>query len=254
MRQADLPFGPARLAEGETSGTVALADRIVSYTLRRARRRSIGLSIDHRGLRVGAPLKTPLAEVEALILKHGGWVARKLDEWRERRHATPLILTDGTRLPYLGGRLEIRLGRGRDRVFWNEDAGPVLTLLPRSPEKAGALLNRALRCRALSVFGERLARQAACFGIAPPPLALSSARTRWGSCSLKTGIRLNWRLIHGETGLIDYVIVHELAHLEEMNHGPRFWALVGQYFPDYRNAREALKKLSGALPVLGSAE
>jgi predicted metal-dependent hydrolase len=242
-QQADLPFGPAA-PEGETPRTIALPDRIVPYLLRRARRRSIGLSIDHRGLRVGAPLRTPLAEVEALILKHGDWVARKLDEWRERRRAAPLLLADGVRLPYLGGWLEIRLGRGRGQAFWSEDAMPVLTLLPRSPERAGALLEQTLRRRALSIFGERLARQAARFGIDPPPLAISSARTRWGSCSLKTGIRLNWRLIHCETRLIDYVIVHELAHLEEMNHGPRFWAIVGEHFPDYRSAREALKKLS----------
>jgi predicted metal-dependent hydrolase len=252
--QADLPFGlafaPARTKEGESSRTIALADRIVPYTLRRARRRSIGLSIDHRGLRVGAPWKTPLAEVEALILKHAGWVARKLDEWRDRRHAAPLALTDGIRLPYLGGWLEIRLGHGNGQTFWNEDAMPVLTLLPRSPERAGALLGQTLRRRALAVFGERLERQAARFGIAPPPLALSSARTRWGSCSLKSGIRLNWRLIHCEPRLIDYVIVHELAHLAEMNHGARFWAIVARYFPDYRDARDALKKLSGTLPIL----
>jgi predicted metal-dependent hydrolase len=250
-RQADLPFGPMP-PEGETPRTIALADRIVPYLLRRGRRRSIGLSIDHRGLRVGAPLRTPLAEVEALILKHGGWVAKKLDEWRERRRAAPLLLVDGVRLPYLGGWLEIRLGRGRGQAIWNDDAA-TLTLLPRSPERAGALLERTLRRRALSVLGERLAQQAARFGIDSPALAISSARTRWGSCSLKTGIRLNWRLIHGDTTLIDYVIVHELAHLAEMNHGPRFWAIVGRYFPDYRNAREALKKLSGSLPVLASA-
>jgi predicted metal-dependent hydrolase len=177
-------------------------------------------------------------------------VGKKLDEWRERRRAAPLMLTDGIRLPYLGGWLEIRLSHGNGQVFWNEDIVPVLTLLPRAPERAGALLGQTLRRRALSVFGERLAWQAARFGIDPPSLALSSARTRWGSCSLKSGIRLNWRLIHCETRLIDYVIVHELAHLAEMNHGDRFWAIVSRYFPDYRNAREALKKLSGTLPLI----
>ncbi|MDR0440384.1 MAG: M48 family metallopeptidase, partial [Candidatus Accumulibacter sp.] len=64
----------------------------------------------------------------------------------------------------------------------------------------------------------------------------------------------NWRLIHCALSLIDYVIVHELAHLEEMNHGPRFWAIVARYFPDHRGAREALKKLSGSLPVIGAGD
>jgi predicted metal-dependent hydrolase len=246
-RQAELPFLPAP-PEDETSKSIVFGERIVRYTLRRARRRSIGLAIDHRGLRVAAPQRTSLAEIERLIHKHAAWVTQKLDEWRERRAAAPFCLSDGSRLPYLGGWLEIRLARGGNRAIWAGDGS--LTLLPRSAADAGALLVKTLRQRAREVFDQRLAQQAARFGIAPPPLALSSARTRWGSCSRRTGIRLHWRLIHCAPPLIDYVIVHELAHLEEMNHGPRFWAIVARHFPDYRNARDALKKLSGSLPLL----
>jgi predicted metal-dependent hydrolase len=248
--QAELPFALEPPGEGETAKTITLGDRIVPYTLRRARRRTIGLTVDHRGLRVGAPRRTSLAEIERLIRQHAGWVAQKLDEWRERRRPTPLCLADGARLPYLGGWLEIRVAGGGNRVAWSEDGPPALTLFPRSPADAEALLGQALRRKALELFGQRLERQAARFGVAAPPLALSSARTRWGSCSLKTGIRLNWRLIHCEPELIDYVIVHELAHLKEMNHSARFWAIVGHYLPDYRNARAALKKCSAALPAL----
>jgi predicted metal-dependent hydrolase len=249
--QAELPFAlDDRPAVGETSRTIALDDRIVPYILRRARRRSIGLSIDQRGLRVGAPNRTSLAEVEALIRKHAQWVTQKLDEWRERSRAAPLLITDGMRLPYLGGWLEIRLARGKNMAFWMENGPTMLTLLPRSPDKADVLLGRALRRKALAVFGERLAAQAAHFNIAPPKLTLSSARTRWGCCSFKSGIRLNWRLIHCEPWIIDYVIVHELAHLTEMNHSARFWAIVERYFPEYRDARDALKKISGSLPLL----
>jgi predicted metal-dependent hydrolase len=244
--QAELPLPLDPPAEGETLRTIALGDRIVPYALRRARRRTIGLSIDQRGLRVGAPPRTPLAEIETVIRKHADWVARKLDDWRARRPAMPLALADGARLPYLGGWLEIRLGRGDNQALWT--GNDTLTLLPRFPDKAGVLLVRTLRRKAWAVFNERLAAQAARFCVAAPRLALSSARTRWGSCNLKTGIRLNWRLIHCDPSIIDYVIVHELAHLAEMNHGARFWAIVGRYFPDYRNAREALKKLSGTLP------
>ncbi len=248
--QAELPFALDKTAAGETPRTIALGDRIVPYTLRRARRRTIGLTIDHRGLRVGAPHRAPLAEVETLIRKHGDWVAQKLDEWRERRRPTPLRLADGTRLPYLDGWLEIRFAGGNNQARWTEGESPIVTLHLRSPDHAEAVLGKALRKRALELFAPQLTHHAARFGIAAPPLALSSARTRWGSCSLKTGIRLNWRLIHCAPHIIDYVIVHELAHLREMNHGARFWALVGHYCPDYRLAREALRALSGSLPAL----
>jgi len=81
-----------------------------------------------------------------------------------------------------------------------------------------------------------------------PALALSSARTRWGSCSAQGGIRLNWRLIHLPPAIVDYVVVHELAHLRHMNHGPRFWALVESVCPEYRALRAELRRLAAHLP------
>ena len=248
--QAELPFALEKTAEGETPRTIALGDRIVPYTLRRARRRTIGLTIDHRGLRVGAPHRAALSDVETLIRKHGDWVAQKLDEWRDRRRPAPLHIADGTQLPYLGGRLQLRITTGNTLACWTQEDLPTLTLRLRSPDDAERLLGKALRQKALELFAPRLVHHAARFGITAPRLTLSSARTRWGSCSLKTGIRLNWRLLHFPEHIIDYVIVHELAHLREMNHGHRFWAIVDHYCPDYRLAREALKTLSGTLPAL----
>lgn len=245
--QAELPFAIEKPAPDDgTSRAVALGDRIVPYVLRRARRRTIGLTIDHRGLRVGAPRRASLSEIEALILKHGEWVAKKLDEWRNRRPPAPREIVDGVRLPYLGELLEIRISDGNNRARWDEavTSTPTLTLCLRSPAHAERVLENALREKARQCFLPRLAHYAGQISVAVPPLSLSAARTRWGSCSLKTGIRLNWRLIHCAPRLIDYVVVHELAHLREMNHGPRFWALVGKHYPDYRTARDELKKLS----------
>ncbi len=82
---------------------------------------------------------------------------------------------------------------------------------------------------------------AAILGLTAPPLPLSAARTRWGSCSLRTGIRLNWRLIHFPPHIVDYVVVHELAHLREMNHSPAFWEVVRSVLPDYQHARGTLR-------------
>ncbi|MEG1054671.1 MAG: M48 family metallopeptidase, partial [Janthinobacterium sp.] len=80
--------------------------------------------------------------------------------------------------------------------------------------------------------------------------SLSSAGTRWGSCTIERKIRLNWRLIHFSLPLIDYVVAHELSHLLEMNHSPRFWATVESIYPDYDGAKQALRKRSQELPVL----
>ena len=250
--QAKLPLADfAPLATDETPRTIALGDRIVPYVLRRARRRTIGLSIDHRGLRVGAPSRASLREVESLILQHGEWVAQKLDEWRTRRRPEPLQIVDGLRLPLLGTPLEIQLSSGSNRVLWSppeEAALPKLTLFLRSPTDAPRILEKALRERSRLLFAERLAHYAELLGVATPPLTLSAARTRWGSCSLKSGIRLNWRLIHFPPQLVDYVVAHELSHLREMNHSPRFWSVVGQLCPDWRRLRLELRQQARQIP------
>ena len=244
--QAELPLDLETPAAGETPRTIALGDRIVPYILRRARRRTIGLTIDHRGLRVGAPHRAPLIEVETLIRKHGDWVRQKLDEWRSRRCPEPLRLTDGTRLPCLGGEVEIRLAAGSNRAVWNTDS--TLTLCLRAPEHAGGVLEKALKARALEHFHAAMAEHALRFGVPTPPLRLSSARTRWGSCSHHGGISLNWRLVFMPIAVIDYVVCHELAHLKEMNHSPRFWSVVGQLCPDWRRLRLELRQQARQIP------
>ena len=243
-----LPAGK-RLAEGESALSIVLGDRIVPYVLRRSRRRTIALSIDHRGLRVGAPPRALLRDVESLLLRHHHWVVEKLDEWRSRQRPEPLAVVDGLRFPLLDGECLVRIACGSNRAVWALRASDradvleesVVTLCLRSPADAGRVLEKALRERARELFQGRLAHYAALLDEPIPPLSLSSARTRWGSCSRRSGIRLNWRLIHFPRQIIDYVVAHEVAHLREMNHSPRFWSIVGQLYADYRQARTALR-------------
>ena len=243
--QLQLPLAGVGIVAGEEPRRITLGDRIVPYLLRRGPRRTIGLSIDHRGLRVGAPRRTSLTEVESLIRRHSEWVVEKLDDWRTRRRPEPVALRDGTRIPFLGGELELHLAVGSNRAIWGLGT---LTLCLKPGVAPGAILEKALRARAREHFTSRLAPLAATVGVAVPPLALSSARTRWGSCSTRSGIRLNWRLIHFPEAIIDYVVVHELAHLRHMNHSPRFWALVESACCDYRAARVALQRLAAHIP------
>ena len=236
------------LAAGESAHCITLAERVVPYVLRRSARRTIGLSIDHRGLRASAPLRASLREVEALIGKHAGWVVQKLDAWRGRPPPEKLDIVDGVQLPLLGRLLEVRLASGANGVFWNEHVGPTLTLCLRQAASAGRQLEKALRARALQHFNERVAYFSAPLRVLPPPVALSSARTRWGSCNPKTGIRLNWRLVHFPPAVVDYVVIHELAHLRELNHSRRFWAVVESACPDWREQRRELNRLAAHCP------
>ncbi|EXI69807.1 MAG: hypothetical protein AW08_00300 [Candidatus Accumulibacter adjunctus] len=238
-------------AASETQRTIELGERTVAYVLRRSPRRTIGLSIDHRGLRVGAPPRAPLHEVESLLLRHGEWIGRKLDEWHARRPERLQAITDGLQLPFLGQTLTIRLASGGKRCLWHRHAGgAILSLCLRAPAEAPRVLERALRERARELFSERLAHYAAVLEVPQPRLSLTAARTRWGSCSARNGVRLNWRLLHFPLPVIDYVVVHELAHLREMNHSPRFWAIVAAACPDWQALRAELRVLGKTLPGL----
>ena len=225
---------------------VQLGARIVAYELLSGRRR-LSMTIDERGLRIGAPRGFPLVDVEAFVHTHADWVLRKLDEHQARNTQRHLAIRDGVAIPLLGGEARVRVVAGANRALWDEQT---LVLAARSGADLDALARRGLQRRALEFFGERIVVFADRLGRPVPPLGLSSARTRWGSCSTQSGIRLNWRLIHLPPPLVDYVVVHELAHLVEMNHSRRFWLQVEALYPHWREARRELKERAGSIPLI----
>lgn len=225
---------------------ILLSGHILAYQLRRDRRR-LALRIDERGLRVGAPRCISLAEVERFIRQHEAWVLDKLADHAARSQPRHFAIHEGTQLPLLGGEIRIRVTAGGNRGLWQGDE---LWLAARPGADLAALARRALQRRALEHFRPRLAGAVGRLGRPLPPLALSSARTRWGSCSTRSGIRLNWRLIHLPPAAADYVIAHEAAHLVHMNHGERFWRVVETLCPEWQTARELLKRLGPGVPLI----
>ena len=247
------PLSPARPpqeptpADGSLRRCVVGSDLLV-YRLRRARRRSIGFQIDDNGLTVSAPRWVTVRDVEAAIIEKGRWIRAKLNEWRvwrERRRLPEVRFADGGELPYLGSTLRLVLRPETQVTRLVADSTP-MELHLALPADAGEVqvkdaLYAWLKAQAQQVLGERLRRLAAG---SPHPVAqwkLSSARSQWGSCTADGCIRLNWRLIHFGEPVIDYVVAHELAHLQEMNHGPRFWQAVGQLLPGFESARAAIR-------------
>jgi hypothetical protein len=239
---------PGLRPDGEAAAarSITLDGQAVAYQLRRSRRRTIGLSIDQRGLRVGAPLRARLGDIEALISQHGQWVLDKLAIWRERPAPTRAQVADGDVIFAFGTPLTAAI-RHSLRAAWHIDGGMLHLAVPVAAHPE-AVLHAALREHARAVLRERLALHAPRLGVAVPPLRLSSARTRWGSCNQRGGISLNWRLVFMPLAVVDYVVAHELAHLKEMNHGPRFWSVVEQLCPDWRALRSELRRHGREIP------
>lgn len=225
---------------------VLIGGRIIDYRLRSGARR-LSMTIDERGLRISAPRRITFGEIEAFVQGHGDWVLKKLDELAHVSRPRHVAIRDGARLPLLGGEAEIRVLPGANRVRWIADT---LVLEARPEADLGLLARRALQKRALTHFAGRLDHYTARLGLAAPRLSLSSAQTRWGSCSEQGGIRINWRLVHLPPHLGDYVVAHETAHLIELNHSQRFWTVVGSLYPDWKAARNELRQCATSLPIL----
>jgi predicted metal-dependent hydrolase len=223
-----------------------IGGRIIDYRLKSGAKR-LTMTIDERGLRIGAPRRISMTEIEAFVQGHGDWVLKKLGELAKVSQPRHLTIKDGARLPLLDGDAEVRVLPGANRVRWVAD---VLVLEARPQADLAQLAKRALQKRALTHFAGRLVHFTGQLDLAVPKLALSSAHTRWGSCSRESGIRVNWRLIHMPTHLGDYVVAHEVAHLLEMNHSERFWSVVGSLYPDWKAARSELKQRATSLPIL----
>ena len=232
----------------ETERRLALPGREVTYRLRRSARRTIGLSIDQRGLRVTAPQRASLSAIESLIREHGAWVVDKLDRWAARPAVPPLLAREGAVVFIAGQASTVKIDPQRRRGHHFDAGLRVLTLNgAQAPQDA---LRAALQAEARRCFGERLASLAPQLGVPVPPLRLSSARTRWGSCSACGTVALNWRLLLMPLPAIDYVVAHELAHLKEMNHSPRFWSVVSGLCPEWQQRRAELKVLGASLPEI----
>ena len=248
----------------QATRSVRLQGVLVAFSLVRARRSSIGMRIGPDGLSVRAPRWTSLNEIDQVLLARADWIVRKLHESRERLmhlEQTRIDWRDGAVFPYLGGLLRLHLdpshgfsAAGADLAqAQGQQDGPMLRELRIAlPVDASAAQIRDatqawLMRQAKALFEERLNYFAPQLQVRWTRLALSNADKRWGSAKSDGSICLNWRLMHFELPVIDYVVAHELSHLRVMNHSPRFWQTVGSVMPDYPQQRKKLNNPTAPL-------
>ena len=216
----------------------------VAYLFQHVRRRSIGFVVGPDGLEVRAPKWVTLKEVELGLQERGEWVLRKWAELQERqKNIRQIEWREGASLDYLGAPIHLHLSPQNGRSELNEQR-QLLLALPHTAEASQIrdAVQAWLMREAKTLFEQRLNHFAPLMGVQWQRLSLSNAGSRWGSARVDGAIRLNWRLIHLKPEAIDYVVVHELAHLQEMNHSPAFWKVVADILPDHLERRKALQK------------
>jgi predicted metal-dependent hydrolase len=208
-----------------------------------SRRRSIALTVTAQGkLVVTSPRGTPAAQISQALARHHHWIVQKATERREAWAR----LREG--MVYYLGRPYPLASAGRQREP-GAAQGEKIRGLPDLPAGAGPALRDWLSHRAAAHLQGRLARYAPALGVKARPLELAQWKRRWGECHPDGRLRFNWRLIMLPPEIIDYVVVHELAHLRVPGHNPRFWGQVAAILPDYRERRQWLNRYGA--PFLG---
>jgi len=226
------------LATGET----------ISYLLERRPRRTVGLKITSEGLIVHAPKRIFEFQLNQILQEKSNWILNKLKN-REANQVEKIQWMDGEHLLYLGNDIQLNItqSNANKALIFDQNSLKIAALQSNNHAALARKVIQWYKKQAVIDFGRRLEILAAKLGVATPPLTLSNAQSRWGSCNNRGEVRLSWRLLQAPPHIINYVICHELAHLKQMNHSPKFYAVLERLFPNHKAAEKDLKALSPQL-------
>lgn len=220
-----------------------------SYTLIRSSRKTFAIEVHADGsVLVRAPQRASQAQIDQIVQSKQGWIKTKIHDTARgsqalaRQPESKLRFQSGELLSYLGQQIPLQVVEHAAKAF--SLIGNSFILRKADIPHAYRIIEIWYKDQARLLFTQRLDYYAAKHNLHYRQMRLSSARTRWGSCGPNGTINLTWRLIMAPLATIDYVVTHELAHLEIRNHSARYWKRLEQIYPDYRAQRVFLKNHS----------
>jgi predicted metal-dependent hydrolase len=210
------------------------------FRVRRSpRARRVRVSVDGSGeVEVVLPKRAPERAAAQAVRELGPWIERRR---RTLARAAAEVARPAGTVPYLGRDLRLVPQPGRERVHRRGDE----LLVPK--RDAGAAIERWYRRQARAEIGPRLDAATARAGTSYTGLTIRGQKTRWASCSTTGHMSFNWRLLLAPEAVLDYVVEHEVCHLERMDHSPRFWALLESRVPDWREHARWLRRYGPTL-------
>jgi predicted metal-dependent hydrolase len=215
----------------------------IDYSVRRSQRaRHVRVNVSGSGeVEVVLPRSATDREAAAAVRDLRPWIDRRL---ARARRAHLAVAARGDTLPYLDSTLSLVRQPGRARVHRRGDE-----LLVPAGAAAHAPLERWYRRAARAEIAARLQRACAASGTRYTSLTIRSQRTRWASCSRDGAMSFNWRLLLAPSAVLDYVVWHEVCHLEVMDHSPRFWELLERRWPPHREHARWLREHGATLSL-----
>lgn len=234
--------------------SVECDDGAIEYTLVRSARRKKTIEIrveQDRGVVVLASMRALRVQLDAMVRQRADWIALTLAEQAEAAQKAQRRFADGATLLYLGNEMTLRseIVDGEYITVRAEDGAfriglPTLVGADKRDAVVGSALTEWYKKRAATLLPQAVERwQDKVSRRKPMRTLIRNQRKRWGSCSSDGSLRLNWRVVMAPPPIIDYLVVHELAHLDEMNHSARFWKLVARHIPDHKARRNRLREI-----------
>jgi predicted metal-dependent hydrolase len=211
------------------------------YTLIRSKRKTVALIVQGDGsLVVRAPLRLSRKAIDEFVASKVEWVDKHRQAVKAHTAAAPAhAYAAGEQFWFLGQRYSLVIVTAASPLLNFKNGN--FRLAARAAPKAAQVFEAWYKQQARRVLTERVALRAAFHMLTVSRVRISSARTRWGSCSSRGSLSFTWRLVMAPVEVVDYVIVHELAHLRVHNHSPEFWKEVARLMPDYAQRKQWLK-------------
>lgn len=214
--------------------------------IRSQRRKTAQITVKATAIEVRVPGWVSDKWVQNWLKDKQDWVAKSWLNAHQHSSAFCLKMKQGASFPYMGKNYRVLWKKNKENRVELLGENLLIELSVRSriaeQDKATEVLKHWYKEQAFSLFKQRLEYWQKQTGLSSSILKIKAFKRRWGSCSSAGVITLNWKLIMLDISLVDYVIIHELAHLKHMNHGKAFWALVSRYCPQWKARRTALNQ------------
>jgi predicted metal-dependent hydrolase len=228
-------------------------DSSIPYDIRISdRARHARIEVDASGVRVIVPRRMPMRKVAPFVARKQPWIERTLRRYRQAEAEAPRVrLADGGCVPYLGRDLTLRVrvepGRVRSHVALRGEDELHVAVGRGGPAAVRDALERWYRRQARVEVAERLHEATDRWGTPYTGLSIRGQKSRWASCTSEGRMSFNWRLLLAPEEVLDYVVEHEVAHLDVLGHSRRFWSLVERRCPDYKRHERWLRRYGSTL-------
>ncbi|NEW60981.1 M48 family metallopeptidase [Sulfurovum sp. bin170] len=224
--------------------SIAYGTRMIEFELlRKHRLKNSYIQVTRDGVLVKTNRSTSMREIKAFVSKKSAWIVKHMDDLKAKKVEEKMVT--GSQIYYLGKSYYLEIREDRElknaKLEFTNSKFIITTQPDVTQEEIVWNIDSFYKQKAIEKINPMVEEWSKRMGLVPTYVGFRKAKTRWGSCSSRDRISLNYHLMKLPSSLVEYVVVHELAHIQEKNHSADFWGLVGEYLVDYKFRKEEIR-------------